>query len=418
MTQSRLARITLILAIVALSMYIAERLWQLGAALGNIVSVIAVSWLLSLIVRPFINYLRGGLVPPVGTRWVRRRYGELAAQRVARLRLPLAAAVTIVYIALLFLLIGGITFATASILPQALELLQRLPTVGADLPNYLTQLWLTTAPRLGLDATAFDINKFVSIPDLSARAAELAGLIASQAVNLAATAAGAVGQVFLILVLSLYFVVEDKLVERQLFAALPGRFHETARLIGNGINRAFNSYLRSQVISALLHGASALIVFALFGVNFGVVVAILFAALSVIPLVGIPIAVVIAAIVALISQPAVVLPVAIILLIIDQIIAYAIVPKLMSDSTGVPSLMAMLAIIIGVQLLGFWGLVFSVPIVGSAYAIFFDIVLPRRRKGQGLTDTPDVIVATESHVVTPASAARKPTQPEIRLPNT
>ena len=40
----------------------------------------------------------------------------------------------------------------------------------------------------------------------------------------------------------------------------------------------------------------------------------------------------------------------------------------------------MLSLFVGVQLLGFWGLVFSVPIVGSVYSILFDILLPWRRR--------------------------------------
>jgi predicted PurR-regulated permease PerM len=138
------------------------------------------------------------------------------------------------------------------------------------------------------------------------------------------------------------------------------------------IDRSFKSYLRAQVISALLHGASAAIVFMLFGLNFGVVVALLFAVLSVVPLVGIPAAILIAGVVTLITAPQAVLPVVLILLVIDQIIGYGVVPKVMTGSTGLPNLIALLSLFVGVQLLGFWGLVFSVPIVGSVYKILLD----------------------------------------------
>jgi predicted PurR-regulated permease PerM len=386
MSQTRLVRVTLTLAIIALAMHIAAQLWQLGAALGNIVSIVAVSWLLSLIVRPLITYLRSELIPPFAIRYIKRKYGDGAARRAGQVRLPLIVAVALVYTAVLLLLVGGISFATASILPQTIDLLGRLPELSAQLPNTLLSYWQSIAGRLGLDPNAIDINQFVSLRDLSTQLAEVAGTIAGQAVNIAAVAAGAIGQIFLVLILSLYFVVEDRLIERQLFVILPVRFHEYARMISKGIDRAFNGYLRSQVVSALLHGTSAIVVFALFGVNFGIVIGILFAVLSVIPLVGIPIALIIAAIAALVSQPTATVPVILILLIIDQFIGYYVVPKLMSNSTGVPGLVALLAIIVGVQLLGFWGLVFSVPIVGSIYAIVFDIVLPRRRRASGLPE--------------------------------
>ena len=379
-THSKLVRFLQVLAIVALVIFIAERLWLLGTALGSIISMIAVSWLLGLIVRPSIEYLRGGLIPRFVLRWAGRRYGESVQQRLGRLRLPFGVAVAIVYLLLLVVIVGGLWYATASILPQAIDLVRRLPEIGADLPRVLAEAWQSIAPRIGVYPDSIAVNQLISPQDLSTRAAEVAGWLATQAVNLAAVTAGALGQVFLVLILSLYVVAEDRLIDGQFYTLLPSHWHEVMRQMTSSINRSFKSYLRTQMISALLHGAAALIVFMIFRLNFGVVVALLFAVLSVVPLVGIPAAILIAGVVTLLSAPDAVIPVVVILLVIDQIIAYGVVPKLMTSSTGVPSLIAMLSLFVGVQLLGFWGLVFSVPIVGSVYSILFDILLPWRRR--------------------------------------
>ncbi|MCX6017092.1 MAG: AI-2E family transporter [Chloroflexi bacterium] len=379
-THSKLVRLLQVLAIVALVIFIAERLWLLGTALGSIISMIAVSWLLGLIVRPSIEYLRGGLIPRFVLRWAGRRYGESVQQRLGRLRLPFGVAVAIVYLLLLVVIVGGLWYATASILPQAIDLVRRLPEIGADLPRVLAEAWQSIAPRIGVYPDSIAVNQLISPQDLSTRAAEVAGWLATQAVNLAAVTAGALGQVFLVLILSLYVVAEDRLIDGQFYTLLPSHWHEVMRQMTSSINRSFKSYLRTQMISALLHGAAALIVFMIFRLNFGVVVALLFAVLSVVPLVGIPAAILIAGVVTLLSAPDAVIPVVVILLVIDQIIAYGVVPKLMTSSTGVPSLIAMLSLFVGVQLLGFWGLVFSVPIVGSVYSILFDILLPWRRR--------------------------------------
>lgn len=382
-TQSKSVRLLVILAIVALTFFIAERLWMLGSALGNTVSMIAVSWLLGLIVKPAVDVLHGKLAPRFMVRWIGQRFGHATERRVADLRLPFGVAVAIVYVVLLVAIIGGLTYATASILPQAIDLVQRLPEIGAGLPRLLADVWRNFAPRIGLDPESVAINavnQLVSPQDLSARAATAAGWLATQAVNLAAVTAGALGQVFIILVLSLYVVVEDKLIAAQFLALLPKHWHLLVRKMSVTIDRSFKSYLRAQVVSALLHGASAAIVFMLFGLNFGVVVALLFAVLSVVPLVGIPAAILIAGVVTLITAPQAVLPVVVILLVIDQIIGYGVVPKLMTGSTGLPSLIAMLSLFVGVQLLGFWGLVFSVPIVGSVYKILLDRMAERDKQ--------------------------------------
>lgn len=351
-TQSKSVRLLVILAIVALTFFIAERLWMLGSALGNTVSMIAVSWLLGLIVKPAVDVLHGKLAPRFMVRWIGQRFGHATERRVADLRLPFGVAVAIVYVVLLVAIIGGLTYATASILPQAIDLVQRLPEIGAGLPRLLADVWRNFAPRIGLDPESVAINavnQLVSPQDLSARAATAAGWLATQAVNLAAVTAGALGQVFIILVLSLYVVVEDKLIAAQFLALLPKHWHLLVRKMSVTIDRSFKSYLRAQVVSALLHGASAAIVFMLFGLNFGVVVALLFAVLSVVPLVGIPAAILIAGVVTLITVPQAVLPVVVILLVIDQIIGYGVVPKLMTGSTGLPSLIAMLSLFVGIR---------------------------------------------------------------------
>jgi predicted PurR-regulated permease PerM len=51
----------------------------------------------------------------------------------------------------------------------------------------------------------------------------------------------------------------------------------------------------------------------------------------------------------------------------------------MKDMVGVPGLVALLAISLGVQLLGFWGVIFGVPFAGAVYALLFDFYLPRRQ---------------------------------------
>jgi predicted PurR-regulated permease PerM len=380
MTQAQLTRIALSMAIVALAIFIAERVWSFGQTLGALISLIAVSWLIGLMVRPLIDYFRGGLMPAYVIRWVDKRFGERVSTRLAKLRLPFGVAIALVYLFVLFVLVGGIGFITATILPQAVDLIQRIPELSQDLPQLIGGLWNDIARRFNLNPDVVNLSQFVSLSDVSAWAATTAGTLATQAINLAALTASALGQILLVVILSLYVVVEDKLITRQFLVVIPRRWHEPLRETFHAIERSFIGYLRTQIISAIIHGLVALIVFALFGLNFGVVVAILAAVLSFIPLVGTPIAILIASIVTFIVKPDAVLPVVIIMLVMDQIVVYALVPKLMSDSVGVPSLLQLLSLGIGLQLLGFWGLIFSVPIAGAVYAVIFDVIMPRVRK--------------------------------------
>ncbi len=396
-------RIALTLGIVALIIFIAQQVWAFGQTLGGVLSTLAASWFLALIVRPFIGLLRNApLVPRLVIKRVRAKYGDSIARRVQTTRMPFGVAVAIVYVIVLLLLVGGITIAIAAIVPQATALIQAVPTLATQLPIQIAAFWSDIAQRMGLDPSS--INQFVSAQDISARIAQLVQLTLSQAVSIATFTAGALGQTFLVIILSLYIVVEDKLIERQFFAIMPRRTHEAMTALIAAVERSFTGYLRGQVVAALIRALLTFTVFTVFGVNFGIVVGFVYGILSFIPLIGSPIGILIAVIVALIFQPAAVLPILIILTILDLIVAYGILPALLSDAVGVPSLIGLISISLGVQLLGFWGLIFSIPLVGAGYAVIFDFYLPRRRKAEGLPEYDPAFNA----LVYPRRAVRKP----------
>jgi predicted PurR-regulated permease PerM len=231
----------------------------------------------------------------------------------------------------------------------------------------------------------------VSAQEIQTRVAQLAGTAAQQALLILTSTATLIGQFFLMLILSLYIVTEGKLLERQFYALLPASGHEIAQVLIDAINRAFGGYLRGYTFSALIRAGFSVALFSVFGVNFGIVLALVYALLSLIPLIGSPVAILIAAIVTLVVRPEAALPVVIILFIFDQVVAYAIVPRIMSDSVGVPGLIGLLSISLGVQLFGFWGLILSVPAMGVVYTILFDYYLPRRRKAEGLSEYDPVL---------------------------
>jgi predicted PurR-regulated permease PerM len=382
MAPTRLLRLTLSLGAVALLIFIVINVWQFGQTLGQLLSTLAGAWLFSLILRPAIFRLRTGIVPARALRWVRGRSGDAAAKRLAQLRLPFGLAVALVYLLTVAIVIGVLTIGIAAIVPQATALVVQAPQIAAALPAQLTALWASFAKQVGLDPNM--ITQFVSGQDFSARLGQIAGAAAQQAVSVAAGTASFIGQLVLVLILSLYMTNEGKLIERQFFALLPARAHETFQAAFKAVGESFGGYLRGTLVIALIEGVSTVIIFAVFGVNFGIVMGFIYGLLSIIPLIGAPVGVAIAVVIALFVKPEAALWVGVIMMVFNQITAYVISPRLMQDAVGVPGLVALLSVAIGVQLIGFWGLIFGVPIAGAAYALLFDFWLPRRRAAQGL----------------------------------
>lgn len=380
MGNSRLIRIALILAIIALLLFILERVWTFGQFIGGVLSTIVAAWFVAFLIKPLVIYLQTGIIPPIVIEWLVRQYPTLPADKLRLIRLPMSVAVIVAYLVLLIALIGGATIATATIIPQAADLISRIPGFAAALPEQLAEFWAGFAARLGLDPAA--LEQFIASQNIPGAVTQAAGIAAAQLLNVAAITAGFIGQFFLVLILSLYIVVEDRLLIRQLFMVLPRRMHETAHAMLSAVDRTFSGYLRSQFIGAVLRGLFTLVVFGLFQVKFGVVVAIVFALSSFVPLIGGPIGIAFALIVALIVNSDAAVPVTLLMFAFDQFVAYGIMPRLMKDLVGVPGLVALIAISVGVQLLGFWGVIFGVPFVGTVYALVFDFYLPRRRKAE------------------------------------
>ena len=94
MTRDRAFRVLVVLGIIAVSIVIIGQVWQFGQTISGILSVLAGAWFLALILRPFILLLRSAAVPSPLVRWLRRRFGDGVARRVARIRVPFSLAVS------------------------------------------------------------------------------------------------------------------------------------------------------------------------------------------------------------------------------------------------------------------------------------------------------------------------------------
>jgi predicted PurR-regulated permease PerM len=88
-----------------------------------------------------------------------------------------------------------------------------------------------------------------------------------------------------------------------------------------------------------------------------------------VPLVGAPIAMLLPGLVALFQQPGAAIWLIIAMTAFQQILLHVIIPRIMSETMGLPTLLIIAATLLGVILLGFWGLLFGVPVVAIFYAL-------------------------------------------------
>ena len=385
MTREKAFRVATILAIIALSIVIVEQIWRFGQTISGLLSVLAGAWFLSLVLRPFINMLRRASLPALVVQWASRRFGPSVANRLSRLRMPFGLAVGLVYIMSLVIVFGLLTIGVATALDQIRGFTNRLPEFSLAVPDQLRSLWASLAAQFRFDPGVID--QLLSSEAIAQQVRDAIGNIAQQTLSLAAGTANVIAQLALMLILSLFITMEGRLLQRQLFLLIPREAHEPLRAGVEAVDRSFSGYLRGYVFAAFIRGLIALMVCSSFQVNFSVVISLQYAILSFIPLLGSPMGIAIAAIIALVVRPEAALMITLVLLITDQVVAYIVLPRILIDIVGVPGLVQLVSVTIGVQLFGFWGLLFSIPFVGAAYALVFDFYVPRMRRAQGLPET-------------------------------
>lgn len=383
-----------VLLTIAVAIYLLERLGSAVAALGNVVLLLALSWLLAFILRPAVEWLHHGVIPRFVVEWVRRRYGDRSADWLARARLPYGLSVGLVYVALLAGLVYGV--------------LALVPVVGdqiAQLSNSIQQIDVTSSFRRiaeWLDnlrqtlVVGFNIDPAqIPLPSSDQLIGQLGGLASSLSQFILDLLTGIVtflSQVLLVLLISAYIMIDGRALSEQLLRLLPDRFASDARLSLATVDRTFGGFIRGTLLQAFIYGTVVTALMLTFGLQFGVVVGVATGILMLVPVVGGLIGLALPLLAGLLQSSPNTLVLVALLFVFQFILFNLIMPRILSQSLRMPTLLVFVSLIAGGQLLGVWGLVFVVPLAGALYSIGLALMLRGRRKAdQQNPDLPEQV---------------------------
>jgi predicted PurR-regulated permease PerM len=175
-------------------------------------------------------------------------------------------------------------------------------------------------------------------------------------------ALGNVASLLLSPVLAFYTLRDYDTLRSRFLAALPGgQTGHTAGLLRD-IDRALNSFIRGQAVIALIVGTLVTAVSAILGIRFALLLGLLAAAGEFIPYFGPLFALVPATLFGLIRSPLLGLQIAAGILVIQQVEAAVLAPRVLGESVGLHPLLVVFILISGGHLMGFWGLFLGVPV--------------------------------------------------------
>jgi predicted PurR-regulated permease PerM len=190
---------------------------------------------------------------------------------------------------------------------------------------------------------------------------------------LAGAASGFLSLVF-ILVLSLYLLKDADAIERSIENAIPEHYRDEMQRIKTELNEIWSSFLRGQVLLALIIGVVTTVVLMILGVRYALLLGLLAGLLEVVPTIG-PIIAMVPSVLLALFQGSANLPVentvfAIIVvvayLLIQQLENHLIVPNVLGSSVNLPAVVVLFGAFAGANLAGVLGIFLAAPVLATA----------------------------------------------------
>ena len=336
----------------------------IGGLFSNLLSLLA-PLLIGVCIAFVLNLMMAGL---------ERLWDQALAKRRSRWSAKLKRPVCLTLTMVLFL---GIIFAIFFILIPRLE--EAGSTLAANIPTYVDQFqtWWK-------NLSDFADGHGVTLPELTLSAEQVRDTIAgflqergdsvvNTTLNITSSIVGALVNVLLALVFSLYMLAQKETLiaqsKRLLRRALPRKAADKLLAVLHLTNNAFSSFVTGQVTEAVILGTLCCLGMLLLGLPYALPVSVIIAALSLIPIFGAWIGAATGAFLIVFQSPIKALTFLIFLLILQQVEGNLIYPRVVGKSVGLPGLWVLAAVTIGGGAFGILGMLLGVPVCSVVYSL-------------------------------------------------
>lgn len=280
-------------------------------------------------------------------------------------RMPRIAAILLVYLIALgaFAIIGQLT------LPTLVNQAQKFGGQGPDLMTRFGQ-WLGA---FGLDTEAIR----------STLASQL-GQFSSTIVSLPFLLFSSILEIFLVIVMSIYWLIVAVPARDLVLSLFPDAEHERVNTIFRSIGRSMGGYMRATIINGLIIGFLTYMGLSIIGVQFPLVLGVLAGLMELIPIVGPIISGLLVVAVALVQSPTQALIALAFMFMLQQLEGNFLVPNIMRSQTDTSPLLVILALLGGNTIGGLLGALIAIPVVSAFQVLILEIAVPKlRRRAQG-----------------------------------
>jgi predicted PurR-regulated permease PerM len=337
--------IVLALAAIALGFVVLGQLGTLLATFGDLILVFFLAWLLAFMLSPLVTRL--SMVP----------------------FLSRDLAVVLVYVVLFGGLVVVVVAAATALAGSVADFIANVPTLREDLPAIVAP-WQERIDALGVIQVDLAAQAAAILDNLD----RLAGQLAEPLQQLAVASLGALANLLLIVILSLYMVADRDRLLAFFFRLVPPGNKDDARVLAESISRSFGGFLRGQAVMGIVYGLAALIASSAFGLDYAPASAAAAGILMAIPFFGPFAAWAPPVLVALVTAPDMTLPTVIVMAVAWLIVMNAIQPRIMSEALHIHPIVVLGSVLVGAKIAGIGGAIFGIPIAAVLSALFFHLL--------------------------------------------
>jgi predicted PurR-regulated permease PerM len=294
---------------------------------------------------------------------------EPAVQWLSARRLPRLLAVIAVYVLLALTLAGIVYFLLVPILSEASNFLRNFPVYFNA--NTVTQT-IEHNSFLSSQPLVETLRNSVNLQQVIGQINDVINSLSSSAFNTIATVFGGIFSFVLVIMLSFYMTVIEDGVGKFLRIIVPLKHEKYAVSLWKRTQKKIGLWMQGQLILAVIIGMLVFLGLTLIGVENALLLACMAAAFEIIPLFGPILAAIPAITLSFVSGG---FSTAVLVLgfyiIVHQFENQLIYPLVVKKVVGVPPIISIIALVAGWELVGFLGLILSVP-VSTAIIEFFD----------------------------------------------
>ncbi|MEG0229950.1 MAG: AI-2E family transporter, partial [Oscillospiraceae bacterium] len=258
------------------------------------------------------------------------------------------------------------------VLPQVIESLENL---AKKIPEYyneyapMLQEFLTTTFK---DFAMVDLNQlFSTLGTIINNISQTLISLLPKTFDILTSTVGTLSNIIIGFMISVYLLLSKEKFMAQskkiITAIFPEKFHDGLFETLSLTNTNFGGYLSGKLLSSLIIGAGYYLIFAIAGVKYAILFAVILAVFNMIPFFGPVIGAVPCLLIVLIDKPWQIWIVIIAIAVMQLIEGNILSPKLIGQNTGLTAFWILFAILLFGGIWGIMGMIIAVPIFSVLY---------------------------------------------------